>query len=87
LINDPGFVVRASKILFRARNANTLPVSIGRVGFTAGGAGMIAEVLKPGSGFSDFVLTESEANDLYPTQYAISPGTGGEGVYVTYWVR
>lgn len=79
--------IRACKIMFRARNANTGIVNVGVNGFTAGGAGMIGEVLKPASGYSDQIMLESENNELYPADYAVKPATNGEGVYVTYWQR
>jgi hypothetical protein len=75
--------IRCRRIRFRARNANTGLVSIGLVGFTAGGAGMIGEVLKPSSGYSDEVLIESEVDDIYPANYSIKPATNGDGVYVS----
>ncbi len=81
--------LRCCKILFRARNANTNLVNIGTTGFTVGGAGMIGEVLKPSSGFSDMILIEDDGdgNSLYLADYSVKPTTNGEGVYVTYWQR
>lgn len=81
--------LRACKIMFRARNANTNLVSVGTHGFTAGGAGMIGEILKPASGFSDMILLEDDGdgNSLYLSDYDVKPVTNGEGVYVTYWQR
>jgi hypothetical protein len=76
--------IRCYRLRFRARNANTGLVSIGVHGFTAGGAGMIGEVLKPASGYSDEVIIESEVDDIYPSKFDIKPATNGDGVYVSY---
>lgn len=76
--------IRARRLRFRARNANAGLVNVGLNGFTVGGAGMIGEVLKPSSGFTDEIVIESEENDIYPADYAIKPVTNGDGVYVTY---
>ena len=77
--------IMACKIIFRARNANTGLVNIGKVGFTAGGAGMLGEVLKPSSGYSDQMTLEHDTNALVVADYAVKPATNGEGVYVAYW--
>jgi hypothetical protein len=81
--------IRCCKIRFRARNANTGLVNVGIVGFTPGGAGMIGEVLKPSSGYSDQIDIDSSdgGNLLYPADYAVKPAVNGEGVYVSYWIR
>lgn len=79
--------IKACKIRFRAVNANVGLINIGLAGFTPGGAGMIGEVLKPNSGYSDEVDIESDCNDLYPSDYAVAAVTSADGVYVTYWVK
>ena|ERR1700688_770741 len=84
---DPNPTIGVYRIRFRARNANTGLVSIGLVGFTAGGALMIGEVLKPSSGYSDEILIESEENDLTLAQYSLKPATNGDGAYVSYCRR
>jgi hypothetical protein len=80
--------IRCCAIRFRSRNANTNLVNVGLNGFTAGGAGMIGEVLKP-SGYSDELMIGDMDGDnlIYPADYAVKPVTNGEGVYVTYYVR
>ena len=78
--------IRACKIVFRSRNANTNLVNVGVLGFTAGGAGMLAEVLKP-SGYSDEFRIEADGNQLYPADYSVKPAVNGEGVYVSYWTQ
>ncbi len=81
--------IRCAKIIFRARNANTGLVNVGLTGFTAGGAGMIGEILKPASGYSDAIEIGEDGGDniYYPADYAVKPAVNGEGVYVTYWIR
>jgi hypothetical protein len=79
--------VKACRILFRGRNANTgTLVSVGVNGFTPGGAGMIGEILKSAS-FSDPIEIQSDRNDLTVADYAVSPATTGDGVYVSYWAK
>jgi hypothetical protein len=86
LTNDP--TIRAAKIVFRARNANVGLVNVGVVGFTRGGAGMIAELLKPVGGLEDtFVLESNSSNDLYVSRFAVWPATNGDAVAVTYFKR
>jgi hypothetical protein len=60
-------------------------VNIGLNGFTAGGAGMIGEVLKP-SGYSDEIVLEAD-NLLRVADYAVKPATNGDGVYVSYGTK
>jgi hypothetical protein len=76
---------RCRLLRFRAWNGVTGIVSIGLVGFTPGGAGMIGEVLKPAAGFSDeIVIGPSAGNDIYPGDYSVKPAANGDGVYVSY---
>lgn len=74
----------ATWIRFRAINANAALVNIGLNGFTAGGAGMIGEVLKPSSGYSDEMVIEADGNLLRVADFAVKPATNGDGVYVSY---
>jgi hypothetical protein len=76
----------ACLIRFRAINANAGLVNIGLNGFTAGGAGMIGEVLKP-SGYSDEIVLEADGNLLRVADYAVKPATNGDGVYVSYGTK
>ncbi|GAC1700060.1 MAG: hypothetical protein NVS9B4_00720 [Candidatus Acidiferrum sp.] len=78
---------RCCELRFRAINANVALVNVGMVGFTRGGAGMIGEILKPNSGYSDEILIESEHDEIVMGDYAIWPATNGDGVYVSFRQR
>jgi hypothetical protein len=75
----------ATWIRFRAINANAGLVNIGLNGFTPGGAGMIGEILKPSSGYSDEMIIEADGGNLLrPADFAVKPATNGDGAYVSY---